>query len=100
MNLNTLSKVMLTTWYSFGAEIDDAIGATLYLSVPRDSDHVDAHGNTMAGAFLAKRIQDTFREMGATEIIVKYKIRDEYWTEEKYEDAKAQASRMYFGRKF
>lgn len=100
MNNNVIGEAMYITWCGFGIIIDNIIetydSLTIYISVPKTSNHIDANDNEMSGAFLAKRIKQTLTEMGVKRLTVKYKIRDEVWSEEKRLAAEAQAKKELF----
>ena len=93
---------MYITWRGLGVEICDiketADSLTLYISVPKDTDQLNAHGEKMSGAFLAKRIKDTLIEMEVKRISVKYKIRDEVWDNNKRKLAEIEAKKDLYVR--
>lgn len=52
-----LAKGTLKAWASLGVEIVKWTDDALYITVPRESDQLDAHGVPMAGRHLATQIQ-------------------------------------------
>lgn len=75
MDSQMMGNVMMIALSGMGVtidKIDDQFDkCTFWVSVPETSDHVDAHGNEMAGAMLTKRIKTTMTEMtGGTKPIV------------------------------
>lgn len=94
MDTKMLGNVMMIALSGMGViidKVDDQFDkCTFWVSVPETSNHVDAHGNEMAGAMLAKRIKTTMTEMtgGAKPIDVRYKIRaGDNWDDTKKEAA-------------
>lgn len=94
-------EAMYITWRGLGVEICDVKetvdSLTLYISVPKDTDHLNTHGEKMSGAFLAKRIKETLLEMGVKRLSVKYKIRDEVWDDNKRKLAEIAAKKELYG---
>lgn len=96
-----IGKAMYITWRGLGIEIcnvketEDSL--TLYISVPKDTDHLNAYGQKMSGEFLAKRIKETLTEMGVKRLSVKYKIRDEVWDDNKRKLAEIAAKKELYG---
>lgn len=94
-------EVMYITWRGLGIEIcnikETVDSLTLYVSVPKDTDHLNVHGEKMAGAFLAKRLKETLTEMGVKRLSVKYKIRDEVWDNNKRKLAEIAARQELYG---
>lgn len=79
-------------------ENEDGNHLTVWISVPETADHVDAHGNEMAGAFLAKRMKTSLTNLGVKNLIVKYRIRKgEHWTKQMGKDAEWRMKKMLFG---
>ena len=104
MNNGMIGQAMYLTWLSLGVEIDNIKESTeelvLYISVPKDT--VAAHsisstGDKMAGAYLAKRVKKTMTDMGVKRLTVKYKVRDEIWTEDKRKFAEESAKKEIYG---
>ena len=56
--MSTMAKGILIGMAGFGVEIIEVKPNYLRFSVPEFSDHVDAHGNEMAGKLLIKRMKD------------------------------------------
>lgn len=53
-----MAKGILIGMAGFGVEIIEVKPNYLKFSVPESSDHVDVHGNEMAGKLLIKRLKD------------------------------------------
>ena len=85
MNNVSLAKGMLLAMKSLGVIVDKwddtSEGTDLYISVPKTS----TDKGQLAGKQLADRLMTKFRDMGASDIKVKFRIRDEVWTKEKSE---------------
>lgn len=85
MNNVALAKGMLLAMKSLGVIVDKwndtSEGTDLYISVPKAS----TDKGQLAGKQLADRLMTRFRDMGASDIKVKFRIRDEVWTKEKSE---------------
>lgn len=56
--MSVMAKGILIGMTGFGVEIIEVKPNYLRFSVPEFSDHVDAHGNEMAGKLLIKRMKD------------------------------------------
>lgn len=88
-------------WMSFGIvieKINESVdNLEIFISVPKSSYRNDVHGNEMAGDILAKRFQDKMRGIGVKRLTVRYRVRDEYWTEQMYKDAEIKARQMIYG---
>lgn len=56
--MSTMAKGILIDMAGFGVEIIEVKRNYLKFSVPEFSDHVDVHGNEMAGKLLIKRMRD------------------------------------------
>ena len=56
--MSTMAKGILIGMAGFGVEIIEVEPNYLKFSVPEFSDHVDVHGNEMAGKLLIKRMRD------------------------------------------
>lgn len=69
----------------------------IFISVPKSSYRNDVHGNEMAGDHLAKRFKDKMKAIGVKRLTVRYRVRDEYWTEQMYKDAEIKARQMIYG---
>ena len=86
MKFNAMTMGIYIGLRSMGVVLEDTEFAdgkfTVYITVPSDTYNVSATGEKMSGAYLAKRVQDTLNN-AKVPAIVKYKIRDEVWTEEK-----------------
>lgn len=69
-----------------------------YISVPEHSYVVDAHGNEMAGDYLAKRTKEIFHDLGTKNVIWKCRIRKgETWTKEMDKAAQEEMKKTIFG---
>jgi hypothetical protein len=80
MNTKLLAQGLLLGMKSLGIMVDKLDENVLYISVP--SATTDAR-HPLAGRQLAAQLKSKFAEMCNTDIIVKYKVRDEVWTKEK-----------------
>ena len=86
MDNNLLAEGILLGMSSFGMIIDKWEDNIMYISVPKDSTDYGPDGETpLAGKKLADRIQTKLRDLGAEDLKIKYRIRDEIWTREKRE---------------
>lgn len=56
--MSVMAKGILIGMAGFGVEIIEVKRNYLKFSVPEFSDHVDVHGNEMAGKLLIKRLKD------------------------------------------
>lgn len=56
--MSIMAKSILIGMAGFGVEIIEVKPNYLKFSVPEFSDHVDVHGNEMAGKLLIKRLKD------------------------------------------
>lgn len=72
----------------FGVEIIEVKRNYLKFSVPEFSDHVDVHGNEMAGKLLIKRMKDknVFRPDMEFEGVIR---KDETWNNSRRKEAEA-----------
>lgn len=99
MNNELLAKGMALGLRSMGIEIDDweddYDSTTVWISVPREAEC--ANGINLAGKALADRWMTKMREMGVKNFKVKYRIRDEVWTEEKKRAAVERCKREMYG---
>ena len=97
---NMIGQAMYIAWRGMGVVIDNiketCEDLTIYISVPKSSYHRNVNDIEMSGAFLAKRFKETLTEMGVKRLTVKYKIRDEAWTENKRLDAEEKAKKELF----
>lgn len=95
-----LGEAMYITWRGLGVEIcnvkETVDSLTLYISVPKDTNQLNAYGEKMSGAFLAKRFKETLTEMGVKHLSVKYTIRDEVWDNNKRELAEIAAKQELY----
>lgn len=96
-----LGEAVYIVWASFGVEIEkineSVDSLEIFISVPKSSYQNDAHGNEMAGDYLAKRFKDTMKDMGVKRLTVKYRVRNEHWTEQMYKDAIVKARQTIYG---
>ena len=51
----------------------------------------------MAGDHLAKRFRDKMKGIGVKRLTVRYRVRDEYWTEQMGRDAEVKAKQTIYG---
>lgn len=56
--MSTMAYAVLVGMAGFGVELIEVRDNCIKFSVPEFSDHVDVHGNEMAGKLLIKRISD------------------------------------------
>ena len=96
-----LGEAAYIVWMSFGIVLDkvnESVNSLeMYISVPSSSYHYDANNNQMAGDFLAKRFKTVLTEIGIKRLTVKYKIRNEHWTEEMSKNATVRATQEIYG---
>lgn len=96
-----LGEAVYIVWASFGIEIEKVNESVdnleIFISVPKSSYRNDVHGNEMAGDHLAKRFKDKMKGIGVKRLTVRYRVRDEYWTEQMYKDAEIKARQMIYG---
>lgn len=88
MNNTVLAKGMVIAFRGMGIEIDDWVdnsdgSCTIFISVPKESSDIGPDGLSLAGKRLADRIFTKMREIGANNLNIKFRIRDEVWTKEK-----------------
>lgn len=95
-----LGEAIYIVWMSFGIvieKINESVDSLeLFISVPKSSYRNDVHGNEMAGDHLAKRFKDKMKAIGVKRLTVRYRIRNEYWTEQMYKDAEIKARQMIY----
>lgn len=96
-----LGEAIYIVWASFGVVIEKINESVnnfeIFISVPKSSYYNDVHGNEMAGDFLAKRFKDKMKDIGVKRLVVRYRVRNEYWTEQMYKDADIKARQMIYG---
>ena len=96
-----LGESIYIVWMSFGVvieKINESVDSLeVFISVPKSSYHKDVHGNEMAGDHLARRFKDKMRGIGVKRLTVRYRVRDEYWTEQMGKDAEIKARQMIYG---
>ena len=96
-----LGESIYIVWMSFGIVIEKVKESVdsleIFISVPKSSYRNDVHGNEMAGDHLARRFKDTMKGIGVKRLTVRYRVRDEYWTEQMYKDAEIKARQMIYG---
>lgn len=96
-----LGAAVYIVWASFGVQIEKVNESVdnleIFISVPKSSYHYDVHGKEMAGDFLAKLFKDKMKDMGVKRLTVRYRVRDEYWTEQMCKDADVKARQMIYG---
>lgn len=75
-NPRMMAAGLIKAWESFGATIDKITTDTIYVTVPAESDQLDAHGTPMAGKHLAKRFQANIDALtGGRKYTIKFKTR-------------------------
>lgn len=96
-----LGEAIYIVWASFGVvieKINESVdNLEIFISVPKSSYHNDVHGNEMAGNLLAKRFKDKMKDMGVKRLTVRYRVRDEYWTEQMCKDADVKVRQAIYG---
>lgn len=96
-----LGEAVYIVWASFGVQIEKVNESIdnleIFISVPKSSYHNDVQGNEMAGDLLAKRFKDKMKDMGVKRLTVRYRIRNEFWTEKMYKEANVKARQMLYG---
>lgn len=96
-----LGEAIYIVWMSFGVEIEkineSVDNLEIFISVPKSSYHNNVHGNEMAGDILAKRFKDKMKGIGVKRLTVRYRVRDEYWTEQMGRDAEVKARQTIYG---
>ena len=102
MNNELMAKGMMIAFRGLGIQIEDwvdtDISTTIYISVPRETTDIGPTGVALAGKALADRMLTKMRDMGANNLAIKFKLRDEVWTREKRieaEELAKSASRYY-----
>lgn len=96
MNGSLQGKAMYIGISELGVRIEkisDSNPLTIYISVPKDGDLINGYKKKMYDEVLAQRFKEIMCENNSG-IIVKYKTRDEYWTQTMAEIAKKEAYRM------
>ena len=83
-----MAKSILIGMAGFGVEIIEVKRNYLKFSVPEFSDHVDVHGNEMAGKLLIKRLKDknVFRPDMRLEGVIR---KGETWNNSRKKEAEA-----------
>lgn len=96
-----LGEAAYIVWASFGVEIEkineSVDSLEIFISVPKSSYQNDTHNNEMAGDYLAKRFKDTMKDMGVKRLTVRYRVRNEHWTEQMYKDSIVKARQTIYG---
>lgn len=96
-----LGEALYIVWASFGVEIEKVNESVdsieIFISVPKSSYKTDAHGNEMAGEYLAKLFKDKMKDMGVKRLTVRYRIRNEHWTEQMSKDSSVKARQTIYG---
>ena len=83
-----MNRALMIVWAGLGIEIEDAGPAGnsdaiyCHFSVPKSSFHLGANGKEMSGKHLASRFKTTLEEMGLEFSDIRYRIREEHWTED------------------
>jgi hypothetical protein len=83
MSNDLLAQGILLGMSSFGIVIEKWEGNTLYISVPKDTTDYRDESEKLAGKKLADRVQTKLRDLGCRDLRIKFRLRDEIWTEEK-----------------
>ncbi len=98
MNNELMAKVMMTTFRGLGIQIEDWVdttaSTTIYISVPKETTDIRPTGVKLAGKALADRMLTSMKDMGANNLVIKFRIRDEVWTREKRIEAENIAKTM------
>lgn len=86
--MSIMAKSILIGMAGFGVEIIEVKRDYLKFSVPEFSDHVDVHGNEMAGKLLIKRLKDknVFRPDMKLEGVIR---KGETWNNSRRKEAEA-----------
>ena len=86
--MSIMAKSILIGMAGFGVEIIEIKRNYLKFSVPEFSDHVDVHGNEMAGKLLIKRMKDknVFRPDMEVEGVIR---KGETWNNSRRKEAEA-----------
>lgn len=96
-----LGEAVYIVWASFGVEIEkineSVDNLEIFISVPKSSYCNDVHSNAMAGDYLAQRFKDTMKDIGVKRLTVRYRVRNEHWTEQMYKDAVVKARQTIYG---
>ena len=96
-----LGEAIYIVWMSLGVvieKINESVDSLeIFISVPKSSYRNDVHGNEMAGDHLAKRFKDKTKDMGVKRLTVRYRVRDEYWTEQMGKDAEVKVRQAIYG---
>lgn len=102
MNNELLAKGMMIAFRGLGIQIEDWVDTTttttIYISVPKETTDTGPTGVALAGKALADRLLTKMRDMGANNLAIKFRIRDEVWTKEKRIEAEdiAKTTSMYY----
>ena len=98
MNTNLMAQGMMIAFRGLGIQIEDWKqidgDEVIYISVPKESTDNGPTGVPLAGKALADRMLTKMRDMGAHNLQIKFKIRNEVWTREKRLAAEELAMRM------
>lgn len=96
-----LGEAAYITWMSFGVKIEKVNESIdkleLFISVPKSSCKKDVNNNEMASDHLAKRFKNVLFEMGVKRLVVKYRVRNEHWTEEMSKAAIVKSKQNIYG---
>ena len=96
-----LGEAAYITWMSFGVEIEKVNESVdcleLFISVPKTSCKKDVNNNEMSSDHLAKRFKNVLSEMGVKRLVVKYRVRNEHWTEEMSKSAIIKSKQDIYG---
>lgn len=96
-----LGETVYIVWVSFGVvieKINESVdNLEIFISVPKSSYRNDVHNNEMAGAYLAKQFKNKMKDIGVKRLTVRYRVRNEHWTEQMYKDAVVKARQTIYG---
>lgn len=102
MNNEAMAKGMIIAFRGLGIQIEDWVdtpaGTTIYISVPKATTDTGPSGVNLAGKALADKVLTLMRDMGAENLQIKFKNRDEVWTREKRIEAEefARSTSKYY----
>lgn len=88
---NLMGKAIYITWKELGVEFihiaDENRPVVFYITVPNDGEQIHMREPKAYGANLAQLFKTTMRKF-QSDCIVKYKIRNEFWTKAKSEQSR------------
>ena len=84
--MDIANKALVAGIFASGVEIDYMSNEEeIYISVPKTSEMTHKDGEMLAGDKLAKRTKEMLEEALHHNVKVHYKIRNEHWTNQKYD---------------